>query len=50
MAVILRDSLSIFSRITDMEQALLIKLDQYCVNYINAAALFLSVTVSVWTL
>ena len=50
MAVNLRDSLSIFSRITNMEQALLTKLDQYCVNYFNAAALFLRVTVSVWTL
>ena len=51
MAVNLRDAVSIFSRITDMKQELLANLNRCCVNYFNAAALFLSrITVSVWTL
>ncbi|XP_028417825.1 uncharacterized protein LOC114542490 [Dendronephthya gigantea] len=50
MAINLRDAVSIFSRITDMRQELLAKLNRCCVNYFNAAALFLSrITVSVWT-
>ncbi len=49
MAVNLRDAVSIFSRITDMSEGLLSKLDKCCKNYFNAAALFLRVTVSVWT-
>ena len=49
MAVNLRDAVSIFSRITDMKQELLAKLNRCCVNYFNAAALFLRITVSVWT-
>ena len=49
MAVNLRDTVSIFSRITDMWKSLLAKLDKCCKNYFNAAALFLRVTVSVWT-
>jgi hypothetical protein len=51
MAVNLRDAVSIFSQITDMKQELLAKLNRCCVNYFNAAALFLSrITVRVWTL
>jgi hypothetical protein len=50
MAVNPRDAVSIFSRIMDMKQELLAKLNRCCVNYFNAAALFLSrITVSVWT-
>ena len=49
VAVNLRDAVSIFSRITDMSEDLLSKLDKCCKDYFNAAALFLRVTVSAWT-
>ena len=50
MAVNLRDAVSVFSRITDMEEVLVAKLNKYCVNFFNAASLFVRVTVSAWTL
>ena len=50
MAVNLRDAVSVFTRISDMNRELLSKLEIYCKNYFNAAALFVRVTVSVWTL
>ena len=50
MAVNLRDAVSIFSRVTNMSQGLLSDLNKYCKRYFNAAALFVRVTVSVWTL
>jgi hypothetical protein len=50
MAVNLRDAVSVFTRISDMDRELLSKLEIYCKNYFNASALFVRVTVSVWTL
>ena len=49
MAVNLRDAVWIFSRMTEMKRELLDKLNKCCVSYFNAAALFLRITVSVWT-
>jgi hypothetical protein len=46
MAVNLRDA----TRISDIDRELLSKLEIYCKNYFNASALFVRVTVSVWTL
>lgn len=50
MAVKLRDAVSVFSRISDMEEGLLAKLENDCTHFFNAASLFVKVTVSVWTL
>ena len=50
MAVNLRDAVSVFTCISDMDRELLSKLEIYCKNYFNASALFVRVTVSVWTL
>ena len=47
MAVNLRDAVSVFTRISDMNRELLSNLEMYCKNYFNAAALFVRVTVSV---
>jgi hypothetical protein len=49
MAVNLRDAVSVFTRISDIDRELLSKLEIYCKNYFNASALFVRVTVSVWT-
>ena len=50
LATNLTDAVAIFSHVTDMSKDLLIELNKCCSNYFNAAALFLRVTVSVWTL
>ena len=50
MAVNLRDAVSVFTRISDIDRELLSKLEIYCKNYFNASALFVRFTVSVWTL
>lgn len=50
MALNLRDAVAIFSRITNMNEDLLVELEKCCTSYFNAASLFLRVTVSVWTL
>jgi hypothetical protein len=46
MAVNLRDAVSI----SDIDRELLSKLEIYCKNYLNASALFVRLTVNVWTL
>ena len=49
-AINLRDAVSVFSRITDIEKVLVAKLKKYCVNFFNGALLFVRVTVNAWTL
>jgi hypothetical protein len=44
MAVNLRDAVSVFTRISDIDRELLSKLEIYCKNYFNASALFVRVT------
>ena len=48
MAVNLRDVVTIFSRITDMKQKLLDRWNKCSDSYVNAAALFLRITITVY--
>jgi hypothetical protein len=50
MAVNQRDAVSVFTCISDIDRDLLSKFEICCKNYFNASALFVRVTISVWTL